>query len=311
MARDRVYTGSASQLTDLGDYLSGWAVAETAGAAAVVRIRDGFGALPACSLADGAAGNSTAGVHYAIATIVTCVGESTIGAYPVAAGFTSAGSKILNVTVPAYGTTSFSQGGAPRDVIIGRNVYLTKAGAPATLIVPTNAQWFLPVANPSTTLTSANNGLPLVAAGQSVGIVLTSATGFNAGPAWCAVTTDRGIFPVYYTSIVGSTLTGCFVSGATPGALMATSGAVTQAAVPDNSTTALAVNLADASLTATHPPTKHLAGSLIVPDIRIPAQTGGFTAGDSLGPNVIGLQNGGTVCIEVASGTVVWTVRGN
>lgn len=302
MARESYATGTISGPTGLTSYLSGLAIAETAAAVAIVKVRDALPSLGVTSMVETTAGLSTAGVHYVVSTALTAIGESIIGAYPAAAGVTFAGTKIISVTVPTVTT-------ATRDVVVGRNVYLTKAGAPATAIIPTNAQWFLPLANPSTTLTAANNNLPLVASGGSVGVVLTSAAGFNAGPAYCTVATNLGPMPMLYQSIVSATLTTCTFPTYVPAqALMATGGAVTQAALPDNTSTTLAVNLADASFTATNPPLIDRSGPLMTAPAQFAAVTGGSNH-TAVFDDSVGVRNG-QVYVDVTSGTVSWVARG-
>lgn len=304
MALDRMDTGTGSQTTRLHKYIGSWSVDETAAAAgAIVNFRDGFTRLTAPTAADGAAGNSTAGLHMYAWTIVTTDGESTLGQW-TAAGYTAAASKIVNVTVPLVGrfATAGTHDGAfvGGNTVIGRNLYATKAGAPATAVVPTNAQWFLVAATPSTTLTSANNNLDL---SSSTSIVLTDATGFAASGV-VAVATTFGTFPAAYTAVSTNTLTGV-TSPAPFGALMATAGAVTQPLVPDNTTATYALNIADGSFPATHPPTKSTAGGILV--TARPNASGSM--GDQFG-NPIALQNGGQVTVEVNTGTVRWIVRG-
>ena len=225
MARDRKYTGTSSALTTLKQYWSSFNIAETAGAAAVVKIRDSISLPTACSAVVGAAGSCTAGVHYITATWVTANGESTIGTqYEI----TLTGSKHYTITVPTapvLGTDDEGYTANLKTAVTGRNIYMSKAGAPGTGSTPTNAQWFLVATSPS---------------------------------------------------------------------------------IADNTTATYDFNLADASLVDTRPPTKDTAGELSE-RVNLAASE---SVGHALGSNVADLENDGGFYLEVTSGTVSWTVRG-
>jgi hypothetical protein len=203
-----------------------------------------------------------------------------------------------------------STGGTPvfvggRDVIIGRNIYATKAGAPATLGNPTNAQWFLVATAPATTLTSANNSLDLT---QVSTLTLTSSASWGS-TGYCAVATTTGIWPVKFSANAANVLTIASTFNAPQGSYMATSGAVTGGSLQDNTTTTFDLNLADASFAATNPPLKSTAGSIMV-QARLAAVSGGSSMGDTLQPGPTPVTNGGFVMVEVTSGTVSWIARG-
>lgn len=289
MATDRRFSGTGSMATDLGRYVSGFSVTETAGFPALVKIRDGFPTLDAMTVATGAAGNSTSGLHMFAITGVTKEGETGLSTLKE---YTIAGSKIYTITaIPTF----------PRGYdIVGRRLYVTKAGAPATGVTPTTAQWFRGVADGSTTIASGSNGLRLP---QST-IAVASGAALVATGGKVLITTSAGVQLVTYTAVDTNNLTGC--SGGF--GVMSTGAAVSQPMIPDNSTTTYSFNVADANFPATNPvaPTAETGGSLIEY-----VQLGAFETRDvTLSPNVQALQNGGVVYVEVNSGTVVWTVRG-
>ncbi len=295
MALDIAHVGTGSEFTTIKSYVSGFSIAETAGTTALVKLRDAvtpLGAPAACT--DGAAGNVTVGLHNIAVTAVTRWGETVITS---SLEFTAAGSKkgeITGVPVAARGAH-----GEFSDEIVGRRIYVSKAGAPATGIRPTNAQYFLVVADASSTLAAAENGKFLENEGT---ISVASGTDFAAAGGRCLVTTDRGPQVVKYTGKSTNDLTGCTTLG---GGVMSTGGAVTQPMLPDNITTTYSWNVADGSLTATTGPTKATAGR---PFERISLQANESTSDHY--PNPTKLFNGGNVYVEVTSGTVAWTVRG-
>ena len=288
----------------LTDYLSSWNVRETTGAAtALVKIRDSLALPGPMTAADGAAGNSTAGLHMYLITWVTAFGESTFGHN---AGdrveATTAGSKIVSLTaIPTWPVTgsgssaSPSGGGVP---IIGRRVYATKAGAPATGVQPTRAQWFLTVADSAATLAAGMNNLAL----PSASITVNSTTGFQATNGNILVTTANGIQKVSYTSVDATHFLGC-VGGT---GYMSTGAAVTQPMIGDNTSTTFSLNVADASFTATNPPLADTAGEA-VREIFLAANQ---DVGDENPNNVIGAQGDGGFAVEINSGTVVWKLGG-
>lgn len=99
----------------------GFAIKETAGAAARVRILSG--ALPApgaCTAADHAdAGSVTAGVHFWTVTYYTEDGETELGA--ASGGFGAAGAKKIAISnLPVYAGTCASR-------VQGRHIYMTEA----------------------------------------------------------------------------------------------------------------------------------------------------------------------------------------
>lgn len=222
MARDRKVTGTSSALTNLTNYWSSFNIAESAGAAAVVKIRDSIALPTAPSAVVGSAGSCTAGVHYITATWVTANGESTIGTqYEI----TLTGSKHYTITIPTAPVTANPFMDHLKTTVTGRNIYMTKAGAPATGSTPTNAQWFLVAASPT---------------------------------------------------------------------------------IADNTTATYDFNLADASLVDTRPPTKDTAGEI---DERINLAAN-ESVGHGIAPNVSVAENDGGAYVEVTSGTVSWTLRG-
>ena len=128
--------GTVSALTTFSE-LGGFAITESASAAATVNIRDSLTLPTAPSAVVGATGLCTAGVHYICVTYITANGESTIGAqYEI----TLTGSKHYTITIPVAAPA--------RDLVTGRNIYMTKASAPATGLVPSNAEWFLIATSP-------------------------------------------------------------------------------------------------------------------------------------------------------------------
>jgi hypothetical protein len=293
-------TTTASLRPTLKDYLSSWNVRETAGSTALVKIRDSL-ALPAkiTSAADGAAGNSTAGLHMYLITWVTAHGQSTYGRNAAdRLEHTTAGSKIVNLTgIPLSPTNSDGRHATIGTPIVGRRLYATKADAPATGVTPTNAQWFLTVADVSSTLAAGENNKTL----PEATISLADASGF-ATSGRCLITTADGIQVVTYTGKSTNDLTGC--TGGT--GTMATGGAVSQPMIPNNTATTYALDVADASFAATQPPIMDTAGK---PVLRV-YLTANQSAGDAFGPNVIGAQNDGGFSVEVTSGTVDWTLGG-
>jgi hypothetical protein len=301
MAVDITANGTAARHARVNDsllntYISAFSVRETAAAAAVVKIRDSFAVVAPSALADGAAGLVTAGFHDVAFTAVTIYGESIIGGASGAfLGFTSAGTKHVTVTLPpepgAYGN--------PATEFAGLNIYVTKAGAPATGITPTRAQWFLVVANPATTIAAGSNALPL----PQPSIVIASNAGFAAAGR-AIVTTSFGPEIVTYTSTDATHLLGC----AGGRGVMATGGAVTQPSIPDTTSTTFDWNVADASLTATNPPAIDTSGSRLDEVAFIAAQATPFTSRDYA--NAKGLRNGGGLYVEVTSGAVTWEVSG-
>ncbi len=294
MAIDHTYVGTASERTGLTRYISGFNITETGASTAYVKFRD---AMPqpssALSAVDGAAGNVTTGLHMLCMTVVTRHGETVQGG--TGTEYTSAGSKIATTTIPLA-----TEG---LDVIVGRRLYVTKAGAPTTGVIPTNAQWFLVVADASSTLASNHNGLTL--AGTTT-ITVASGTAFaTAGRA--LVTTTTGIQPIAYTGKSTNDLTGVtMLRPAYTGGLMATGGAVTQPMIPNNTATSYNWNVVDGSLAAVQPPLKDTSGQRLK-TIKLGS---GESMGDDLGPNVLALGNGGGLYVEVNSGTVEWTVTG-
>ena len=128
--------GTTSGLTQFQE-LGGFAVTESASAAATVNIRDSLTLPTAPTAVVGAAGLCTAGVHYICVTYITANGESTIGAQ---AEYTLTGTKHYTITIPVADPA--------RDLVTGRNIYMTKAGAPATGLTPSNAEWFLIATSP-------------------------------------------------------------------------------------------------------------------------------------------------------------------
>ena len=297
MAMDTSYSGTGSELTDLVRYYSGCNVAETTGAlSAVVKVRDSIKAAGVPVVADGAAGNSTIGLHMFSVVGVTKYGETSLG---TRVELDSAGTTILEVTaIPTYPIVS-STNDKPSllDEVVGRRIYMTKAGAPATTVIPTLAQWFLVAADASSTLASGENGLSLPQG------TLTVASGTNfATSGKLLVTTDDGIQVVTYTGKSTNDLTGC--TGGT--GRMSTGGAVTQAMIGNNTATTYSIDLADGSLTSTIPGGGDTAGS-IIEWVNVPA---GTSVDTGPGSNVVALGNDGGVFVEVTSGTVNWRVRG-
>jgi hypothetical protein len=292
-------TQSATGVTTTSDIrptlkrlLSSWSVTETAGVGGgIVKIRDTYN-LPSAitSAADGAAGNSTVGLHMFTTTWVTPEGESQIGPQ---LEWTAAASKIVNLTgVP----TATGNSGTPTTGVIGRRIYETKAGAPATGVTPTSAQWFRVVDDFSTTLAAGMNALPL----PQATITVASTTGFAAAGN-ILVTTANGIQAVVYTSVNATNFLGCTGGSG----LMATSGAVTQPAIGDNTTTTFAANVADASLVNTRPSTQDKAGSRVV-RVNLAASQ---SVGEALA-NPRASEHGGGFYVEITSGTVDWELGG-
>ena len=298
---DNTSTSRAAKVRCLDNYLSAWSVRETTGSAtALVKIRDSL-ALPGPigSAPDGAAGNSTAGLHMYLITAVTRHGETTYGRN---AGdrleATTAGSKKVELAgIPLIGSSPLGNRQAIGTGIVGRRVYATKAGAPATGVTPTRAQWFLTVADNSTTLAAGMNSLSLPQASITVG----STTGF-ASAGNILVTTADGTELVSYTSVDATHFLGC--TGGT--GTMATGGAVTQPMLGDNTTTTYSLNVADGSFTATNPPLADTAGPAVV-EVSLGASQ---SVGDSYGNNVTAAINDGGFAVEVTSGTVTWRLRG-
>lgn len=290
-----VANASPSNIGTLGltKYLSGYNFRETAGGTAVVKVRDTI-ALPGpiASAADGAAGNCTAGLHMFMVTGVTRHGETTYGRN---AGdrleFTTAGTVIVNLSgIPIFPKNPDGNHSTLGDTVIGRRIYATKAGAPATTVTPTNAQWFLTVADASSTLASGENGKTL----PEATISLADASGF-ATSGKVLVTTSDGVQVVTYTGKSTNDLTGCTGGSGT----MATGGAVSQPMIPNNTATTYALNVADGSFTSTVPPTKDTAGR---PVVRLNLAANESIA-VSLGPNVIAAVNDGGFAVEVTSST--------
>lgn len=280
----------------IGEYLSGYNIRESAATpgTALVKIRDSL-LLPGPigAAIDGAAGsnNVTVGLHMFIITGVTKHGETTYGRN---AGdrleFTAAGS----LTAAISGIPLFSTVG---EEIVGRRLYATKAGAPATGVTPTNAQWFLTVADGSSTLAAGENGKTL----PEATISLASGTSF-ASSGKCLVTTSDGPQVVSYTGKSSNDLTGCTGGSGT----MATGGAVTQPMIADNTTTTYTLDVADGGFTATVPPTKDTAGRAVA-TIPLAASEGMVVP---LGPDTIGAQNDGGFAVEINSGGVDWIIWG-
>lgn len=271
-------------------YLSSFNVTESAGspAAAQIRIRDRYPLLGAItSAADGAAGNVTAGLHMFVTSLVTKHGESFRGG-PVLE-FTSAGTVIVNLTGIPTATSADTK-------ILGRRVYVTKAGAPATGVQPSTAQLFRASPDLSATIAAGMNATRLP---QST-ITVNSTTNFAASGN-LLITTRNGPEIVTYTAIgSGTTFTGC--TGGT--GLLATGDTVTQPMLPNNTTTTFAFNLADGSL-ATTPVEVDKCGK-VIENVKL-------GAGQSVGmeySNGIKGENGGGFYVEVVSGTVDWTLRG-
>jgi hypothetical protein len=186
--------------------------------------------------------------------------------------------------------------GFPIHEFAGFNVYVTKAGAPAIGTTPTRTQWFLIVANPSTTCAAgmANISLP------QTSITVASTTGFAA----CGriiITTSFGTEIVAYTSVDATHFLGC-----TGGrGIMSSGGAVTQPTVPDATTLVFAWNVADGSLTATNPPATDTSGPRLD---ELPLASGEGVADNYA--NVKTLRCGGGLYVEVNSGAVSWEVSG-
>ncbi len=291
-----VVNASPSNIGDKGLtlYLSGYNVRETAGATALFKIRDTIKLPgPIGAAADGAAGNSTTGLHMYMVTGVTRHGETTYGRN---AGdrleHTTAGSKIVGLSgIPTFATNI-------GDEVFGRRIYATKAGAPATTVTPTNAQWFLVVADGSTTIASGSNGLSLPQGTISV----ASGAAVASGGGKMLVTTSDGPQVVTYTGVSTNDITGCTGGSG----VMATGGAVTQPMIPNNTATTYNVNLADASFTATVPPTKDTAGRPVVRMNFGPNESVDM----ALGPNVIVASNGGGFALELTSGSIDYTLVG-
>jgi hypothetical protein len=293
-------TTTASLRPTLKNYLSSWNVAETAGSTAVVKIRDSL-ALPTAiaSAADGAAGNSTTGLHMYLVTWVTPNGESTYGRNAAdRLEHTTAGSKIVGLTgIPIAPINADGRHSALGTPIVGRRLYATKAGAPATGVTPTNAQWFLVLADLSTTLTSAMNNITL----PQTSLTVAATSGFAAAGN-ILVASANGPQVVSYTSVDATHFLGC--TGGT--GTMATSGAVTQPVIGDNTSTTYSLSIADGSFASTQPPIMDTAGRR-VRRIRLAANE---AVGEALGENVIGAANDGGFSVEVTSGTVDWTLAG-
>jgi len=290
MALDSVISGTGSQrVTNFNTYISGFNIAETAGTTAVVKLRDDYENLGALTCAVGGAGNGTVGLHMFSVVGVTKFGETYLGTIKE---FTQTASKIYTLTAIPTFTHSLD--------IVGRRVYVTKAAAPTTGVDPTNAQWFRAVADGSSTIAAGSTLLQLPEATISV----ADGTQFAAGGGKVLITTvNSGIQVVAYTGVSTNDLTGC-----TGGYGMLTTGdTVTQPHLPDNSTTTLSFNVADANFPNTRPVQPHaiLGGTLI--------ERVNLAANESVGmayPNPVVLRNGGGIFVEVNSGTVSWTLRG-
>lgn len=299
MAVDRTYTGTASDRnTQFFEYVSGFNIAETAGSTAVVKLRDSIkpGTAPT-GCTDGAAGNVTVGLHMIAVTAVTRHGESLLGSL---LEFTAAGSKKAEITgIPTFPVdTNLNDRSTIGTELSGRRIYVTKAGAPATTVRPSTAQWFLISADASSTLASGENNKYLE---YETTLSLADASGF-ATSGKCLVTTDRGPQVVTYTGKSTNDLTGCTTNG---GGIMATGNAVTATLLPDNTTTTFSWNVADGSLTSTNAPTKDTSGPVFE---RI-----NLAANESVGhayDNPVRLLNDGGCAVEVTSGTVAWAVKG-
>ncbi len=279
--------------TALGGYLSAWNVTESAGspAAAQIKIRDNYAPLGAVtSAADGSAGNSTAGLHMFMVVGVTKHGEMWRPAQSSFLEFTTAGSKIINLTgvpVVPLGDTK----------ILGRRVYITKAGAPATGVQPTTAQWFRAAPDLSTTIGATQPSATYLPASV---ITVASTTNFAASGN-LLITGKNGPEIVTYTAVGSSTtFTGCTGGSG----LLTTGDTVTQPAIGDNTTTTFAFNLADGSV-ATNPVTAATDGK-IIENVKL-------GAGQSVGmeyPNPIAGTNGGGFQVQVVSGTVDFSLKG-
>jgi hypothetical protein len=206
--------------------------------------------------------------------------------------FTAAGSKHATVTVPILSLPSTSHA-----TIVGRRIYVTKAGAPATGVTPLNSQWFLILADPATTNNmTSNTYLP-----QGT-LTVASTSGF-ASSGNLVVTTDLGVEVVAYSAIgSGTTFTGC-----TGGYGKLTNGAaVTQPMIPNNSDTTYDWNIADGSLAATQPPVVATSGA-IIDQCYLAANTSYF---GNFGGRPENIENGGYAYVEVTSGAVSWKVQG-
>jgi hypothetical protein len=302
--QDTTYQGTASETTLLARFLSSWNITETAGSTAYVKFRDSLPLLAAPSAAvDGAAGNVTAGLHMIAVTLVTRNGESLLG--PLLE-FTAAGSKHATVTIPVgRGLNETAGASGAKDVIVGRRVYVTKAGAPATTVTPTNAQWFRVTADLATTVAAGMNNLPLAG---NASITVASTAGFAASGI-ALVTTTTGVQPVAYTSVDATHFLGCtLLRGLNPWAngYLATGNAVTQPMVGDNTSTTFDWNVVDGSLTATNPPSAIDTAGRRIETVKLSAAT---SVGELYG-SVRALENGGGLHVEVNSGTVEWTVGG-
>ncbi len=287
-----VGTGTRGTYT-LTKYISSWDVTETAGATATENIRDSLAVPSAPTAVDGAAGNSTAGLHMFAWTWVTREGESDIGAL---VELTTAGSVIMTVSAPVYTHGSF---------VVGRNLYMTKAGAPTTGVTPTNAQYFLvtgvglSTVAPATTIASGSNALPLP---QGTINVATTADFKPTTNGNILVATSAGLQVVTYATQTGTTFAGC-----TGGVgIMSTGGAVTAGVLADATTTSISANLADGSLGSVHPPTVNKSGLIMVPTLNL-------SANQSVGSeyaNPRATQADGGVVIETVTGTTRFTVAG-
>jgi len=327
--RDRKATGTGSRLGNsrtgqsnfpsaIGadrsyGFMSGWAVKETAGAAATVNIRDSVAVPGAPTIADGAAGNSTAAIHYGAITYVTANGEGVIG--PQSASLNSAGTTIIAYTGISTAPTNL------KDPVIGRNVYITKANAPVAAGVPTNAQWFLATSSAglltaSTTVAAGSNAqrVPdLPASGTTLTtftltVASTAVTGttiaFKNGVGNIVVASSFGPIPVAYASTTGTTFVGCTSEFA--GAVFSTGGVVTQPLIPENTSSTYNFNLADANVGDVRPSAVDKTGEIVVP-ISLAANE---SQGENFGQNVMELANGGGLYVEVATGAVQWMVKG-
>ncbi len=279
-------------------YLSGWTITETAGspAAATVKIRDRYAPLGAIASAlDGAAGNVTIGLHMFMTTIVTKHGETFRPAQTAYLEYTSAGTVIVNLTGIPTAPVGATQ-------VLGRRVYVTKAGAPATGVMPSTAQWFRSAPDQSTTIAAAMTLWRLPQPIITVASIAGFATATAGAPKNLLITGKNGPEIVTYTGSTGATFTGC--TGGT--GLLTTGDTVTQPMIADSATTTtFAFNIADGSL-ATNPGAVDQSG----PTIAFVKLAAGQAVGDPYGGNTVGATNGGGFYVEVASGTVDWTLRG-
>jgi hypothetical protein len=235
-------------------------------------------------------------------TWVTANGESTFGRN---AGdrleHTTAGSKIVGLSAIPVAPVNPTTDGLHAKIssgIVGRRIYATKAGAPATGVTPTTAQWFLTVADGATTIAAGSNNFTLPQGTISV----ASGAAVASGGGNIIITTTNGPQMVTYTAVSTNDLTGCTGGSG----LMVTGQTVTQPMIPNNTATTFNVNLADASFTATTPPVQDTAGRRII-RLNLAASQ---TVGEHRGDNVWSCENGGGFSVEVTSGTVDWELSG-